>query len=181
MNIYEKLMEARIEFHSADIKKSGWNDFSKYNYFELSDFVMPILKLCKKHKLFTKVTFTKELATLCVLDMENPDQSITFTSPMGGAALKGTHEIQQIGAVETYQRRYLYVMMMDVVEHDAIDAGAPLDPLDELDACTTLESLQDLFAALYREAKNESAKKAVKARYDKAKKAFATADGAGGE
>jgi hypothetical protein len=41
---------------------------------------------------------------------------------MGSAALKGCHEVQNIGAVETYQRRYLWVTAMEIVEHDALDA-----------------------------------------------------------
>jgi len=40
---------------------------------------------------------------------------------MGSAALKGCHEVQNIGAVETYQRRYLWVAALEIVEHDALD------------------------------------------------------------
>lgn len=40
---------------------------------------------------------------------------------MGSAALKGVHEVQNIGAVETYQRRYLWVAALEIVEHDALD------------------------------------------------------------
>jgi hypothetical protein len=57
--------------------------------------------------------------------------SVTFTSPMGSAQLKGCHEVQNIGAVETYQRRYLYVTALAIVEHDALDAttgSAPVEP-----------------------------------------------------
>jgi hypothetical protein len=41
---------------------------------------------------------------------------------MGSASLKGCHEVQNIGAVETYQRRYLYTTAMSIVESDALDA-----------------------------------------------------------
>ena len=41
---------------------------------------------------------------------------------MGGAAMKGLHAVQNIGAVETYQRRYLWVTAMEIVEHDALEA-----------------------------------------------------------
>jgi len=63
---------------------------------------------------------------------------------MGSAALKGCHEVQNIGAVETYQRRYLWVTAMEIVEHDVLDATTgdskfnqvklsanPYDDLDE--------------------------------------------------
>jgi hypothetical protein len=51
---------------------------------------------------------------------------IVITSPMATASLKGAHEIQNMGAVETYQRRYLWMTAMELVENDPIDASPPL-------------------------------------------------------
>ena len=50
---------------------------------------------------------------------------------MGSAQLKGCHIVQNIGAVETYQRRYLYVSALAIVEHDALDAvtGSDVAPV----------------------------------------------------
>jgi hypothetical protein len=47
---------------------------------------------------------------------------IHINSPMSSAALKGCHEVQNLGAVQTYLRRYLWVTAMEIVEHDALDA-----------------------------------------------------------
>jgi hypothetical protein len=47
---------------------------------------------------------------------------MVITSPMSSAALKGCHEVQNLGAVQTYIRRYLWVTAMEIVEHDALDA-----------------------------------------------------------
>jgi hypothetical protein len=80
-----------------------------------------IQTLFKKHGLCDVISFTQELATMVVYDVED-GSSATFTSPMGSAQLKGCHEVQNIGAVETYQRRYLYVTALAIVEHDALDA-----------------------------------------------------------
>jgi hypothetical protein len=41
---------------------------------------------------------------------------------MSTAALKGCHEVQNLGAVQTYLRRYLWVAALEIVEHDALDA-----------------------------------------------------------
>jgi hypothetical protein len=38
--------------------------------------------------------------------------------------MKGCNEIQAMGAMMTYIRRYLYVNALEIVEHDAIDATA---------------------------------------------------------
>jgi hypothetical protein len=109
------------------MKKSGHNKFAGYQYFELGDFLLPIQQIFNDVGLCGVVSFTAETATLRIVDIESPDQQIEFTSPMGSAALKGCHEVQNIGAVETYQRRYLYVTALEIVEHDALEAvtGSP--------------------------------------------------------
>jgi len=71
------------------------------------------------------VSFDKELATLTITDTEDSTE-IKLTSPMAEANLKGCHPIQNLGAVETYTRRYLWVSAMEIVEHDALDSSAPL-------------------------------------------------------
>lgn len=127
MNIYEKLQTARVELQGLKIKKSGENKFAGYSYHELSDFLPAINQLCQEKKLFTQVTFDQEVATLTITDAEKPEDYITFTSPMAEANLKGCHPIQNMGAVQTYQRRYLYMMAFEIVEHDALDGADPKD------------------------------------------------------
>lgn len=121
MKVCKKLVEVRNELQTMSLSKSGHNKFAGYKYFELGDFLPAIQTLFKKHGLCDVISFTQELATMVVYDVED-GSSVTFTSPMGSAQLKGCHEVQNIGAVETYQRRYLYVTALAIVEHDALDA-----------------------------------------------------------
>lgn len=121
MKVCKKLVEVRNELQTMSLSKSGHNKFAGYKYFELGDFLPAIQNLFKKHGLCDVISFTQELATMVVYDVED-GSSVTFTSPMGSAQLKGCHEVQNIGAVETYQRRYLYVTALAIVEHDALDA-----------------------------------------------------------
>lgn len=104
------------------MKKSGHNKFANYQYFELGDFLTPIQQIFNEVGLCGVVSFSAETATLRIVDTDSPNEVIEFTSPMGSAALKGCHEVQNIGAVETYQRRYLYVTALEIVEHDALEA-----------------------------------------------------------
>jgi hypothetical protein len=122
VNVYAKLQQARIELQSSELKKSGNNKFAGYNYFELSDFLPHINEIFHKLGLFSQISFTNDLATLTIVNTEKPDEQIVFTSPMAEANLKGCHPIQNLGAVETYNRRYLYVTALEIVEHDALDA-----------------------------------------------------------
>jgi hypothetical protein len=126
MSVYTKLNEARAKFHSLQLKKSGHNKFAGYSYFELGDFLIPGLQVFKEHGLCSVVTFTADTASMRIIDTETSEE-VVITSPMGSAALKGCHEVQNIGAVETYQRRYLWVAALEIVEHDAVDAETGSD------------------------------------------------------
>jgi hypothetical protein len=119
--VYAKLQKARMMLQAAPIKKSGHNKFAGYQYFELGDFLPTINEIFNELGLCSVISFDKELATLRIIDTDNGG-SITFTSPMADAHLKGCHPIQNLGAVETYSRRYLYVTALEIVEHDALDA-----------------------------------------------------------
>lgn len=122
MNLYEKLQVARVELQNANLKKSGENTFSHYTYFELSDVLPTINNLCLKYKIFPHVSFFGDGAILTILNIEKPDEIVEFNSPHADAQLKGCHPIQNLGAVETYQRRYLYMAAFEIVEHDVLDA-----------------------------------------------------------
>jgi len=121
LKVCKKLIEVRNELQTMPLSKSGHNKFAGYKYFELGDFLPAIQGLFKKHGLCDVISFTQDLATMVIYDTDD-GSSVTFTSPMGSAQLKGCHEVQNIGAVETYQRRYLYVTALAIVEHDALDA-----------------------------------------------------------
>ena len=119
--VYRKLAIARAKLRGQALKKSGKNKFAGYDYFELGDFLHPTLQIFDELGLIGVVSFNKDEATLKILDVDSGGE-ILITSPFGSAALKGCHEVQNIGAVETYQRRYLWVAAMEIVEHDALDA-----------------------------------------------------------
>jgi hypothetical protein len=121
-NVHQRLNEARIKFHQTELKKSGRNTFANYSYFELGDFLVPALQIFDEVGLCGTISFTADTATMVVSNIDDPAQQIEFTSPMGSAALKGCHEVQNIGAVETYQRRYLWVTALEIVEHDGLEA-----------------------------------------------------------
>jgi hypothetical protein len=120
-NIYEKLQDCKAELQALSLPKTGENKFAHYSYWELSDYLPTVISLFKQHKLFSYFSFGLELATLTIINSEQPEESISLTSPMAAADLKGCHAIQNMGAVETYQRRYLYMAALDISEPDALD------------------------------------------------------------
>ena len=128
MNLLQKINAARDAFHALKLEKTGHNKFAGYHYFELGDFLIPALRVFSDVGLLAVVSFDKDVASMRIFDEVNPEvPPLVITSPMGSAALKGCHEVQNIGAVETYQRRYLWVAALEIVEHDALDATTGKD------------------------------------------------------
>jgi hypothetical protein len=122
----KKLMQARIELQGTQLKKSGHNKFAGYNYFELGDFLPTIQNIFNRIGLCGVVSYSTEYATLTITDTDD-GSAIVITSPLSEANLKGAHPIQNLGAVETYQRRYLWMTAMEIVEHDVLDSGQGSD------------------------------------------------------
>ncbi len=123
MSVFKKLQDARIQLQNTKLSKSGKNKFAGYEYFELGDFLPVIQTICQKVGLCGVVSFNNEMAYLTIYDTDGGDSNfVTFTSPMSSAALKGCHDVQNLGAVQTYLRRYLWTNAFEIVEHDALDA-----------------------------------------------------------
>ncbi len=126
MTVHRKLMEARIRLQSTELKKSGLNKFAGYTYFELGDFIPAIQQIFYDIGLCGIVSFKADYAELAIYDTEDGTM-VMITSPMADANLKGAHPIQNLGATESYQRRYLWMTAMEIVEHDVIDSTAGAD------------------------------------------------------
>lgn len=125
MSVHKKLMQARIQLQNLPLKKTGHNKFAGYYYFELGDFLPDVQQIFNNIGLCGYISYDAEIASLTIVDLED-NSTIVITSPMVEANLKGAHPIQNLGAVETYTRRYLWVTAMEIVEHDALDSSAPL-------------------------------------------------------
>jgi len=125
MNIYDKLNEARLQFAAAGKKMTGSNGHTKRGYYTLNDILPTLNKICAGLHLCNIVSFGQEMASLTIINTEGQErgafETIAFTSPMSTASLKGCHEVQNLGAVETYLRRYLYLAAYEIVEDDLLD------------------------------------------------------------
>lgn len=121
-NIYTKLMEVRVNFHKLELKKSGLNKFAGFKYYELGDFLVPATKLLQEANLCPMISFNNELATMVLINGDNPTEQIEFTSPMRNLEIKGSNAVQSLGGVQTYLTRYLYIQLLNIVEADVFDA-----------------------------------------------------------
>jgi len=128
-NVYSKLQKTRTELLEKPLKKSGKNAFAKFSYFELADFVPTVTHLLEKNGLCSATTFDtdsydplKQLFVLTIFNVDEPTDKIEFKIPYVMPQMKGANPIQELGAGITYCRRYCYLMALDLVENDVIDA-----------------------------------------------------------
>ena len=141
-NVFKKLQDARVRLQKTELSKSGRNKFAGYEYFELGDFIPAVQKICNDVGLCGVINYTQITATLSIHDTDG-EGVIVFESPMSTAALKGCHEVQNLGAVQSYLRRYLWMTAFEIVEHDGLDATtggeAPVQKKVEVKAAPKVE------------------------------------------
>jgi hypothetical protein len=146
MSVLVKLNAARKAFHERKLKKTGHNAFAGYDYFELGDFLVPALQIFDDLKLSGVISFGTDLASMTLTDLEDGSQFV-ITSPMSTAKLKACHEEQNLGAVQTYLRRYLWVAALEIVEHDALNLTQGKGDVDDgfkaFDLASALQAVED--------------------------------------
>ena len=122
MNIYEKLSKARLLLQQSELKKSGHNKNLNFSYMELEDFLPRLNEINAEVKLLPMFNVNTEKATLTIIDIEKPSESITFESHTAEATLKGgAAPIQELGSQHTYMRRYMYILSYEITEKDTLD------------------------------------------------------------
>jgi hypothetical protein len=142
-NIYGKLSEARIRLQEKNLKKSGRNKFAGFSYYELADFLPEINRIFGDLLVYSIFSIKEKVATLCLINYENPNENVVFESPVVDVELKGCTPIQSVGAVHTYMKRYLYMNALEIVENDALDAQAG-EIVNEIAKIDEIENIHDL-------------------------------------
>lgn len=124
LNVYGKLAVARGKFLKAPLKKSGTNTYAEFKYFELEDIVPTAISIFTDLGLVLIENITFENASATLVNVDNPEEFIIFNAPAKDPNIEnGTKmsAIQGLGAYITYMRRYLYMLVLDIVEADAVD------------------------------------------------------------
>lgn len=135
MSVHERLLNAKLDFNRMDIKKSGMNTGVGYMFFTLDDITGPILELEAKwrihiHMHTDKVDDENRMVGY-VVNLDNPNDVIMYSlkyevsesrlSSNTGNPI--TTKTQNVGAAITYMRRYMYLVIFDIIESDALDSS----------------------------------------------------------
>lgn len=125
MSVYKKLQQARLNVVNTTLKKSGRNTYARYEYFELGDFIPTVHKVFNDVGLCGVFTLTESTAYLSVHETEG-DGMVQFSTPLVSAEGEKQQAIQLLGSTHTYMRRYLWLMALELVEHDGVDVLPPV-------------------------------------------------------
>ena len=119
-NVLQKLLLCRDAISKIDVKKMGYNKFSKYDYFTPEQISTMVLKVCVENTLLTKFDLIRnELGVywvLTVYDVES-DEKIDFTMASAIPDITATNAAQQLGGCMTYTERYLKMTAFGIVDN----------------------------------------------------------------
>lgn len=132
--ILRRIAEIRQEWELLQHTKSGVNHHSEFTYFELEDIVPAATKLCRDHNTMFVVNFPDETVTgtLYCLDSDECFKFVTRKESIKDPAKFRMNEIQASGAAMTYYRRYMWGLLLDILDPDKIDSdtSAPVSPVE---------------------------------------------------
>ena len=127
MSLARKLNTARVMFLEQNPKKSGKNTHQQFMYFELGDIVPVKNAIYEILGLLDIIEFTENTATLTLIDIDS-DKEMKFNVPfivatpiIGKTGNPINTDVQSMGSSITYYRRYLYQIVLDIVENDELD------------------------------------------------------------
>ena len=130
-SLYEKLQAVKYDLSKSGLKKDiqGFG----FQYMGLPNIIPPIEKACYEHRITAVTTFVGDNICECTVYDWDSEKTIVIQSPVkyldinspqnvsanGKKALKT--EIQALGAIQTYMRRYMLFTLFDIAENDLID------------------------------------------------------------
>lgn len=158
MNAFQKLQLARVRFLSAGVEKSGKHMKLEYKYFELADIVPMAETIFLEVGLLMVPSMHGDTATARVYNVNDPEDYIDFVAPytpiapiISNAGNQVTNEMQATGSSITYIRRYLWQLVLDIIETDSIDSGEldlPPAPAPAKKVPVTTQQRQEIKAEL---------------------------------
>ena len=162
MNVYAKLLEARKRFLEAGVKKEGVNRYAEFKYFRLDEIIPVKQAIFKDLGLADVISFGADCASLMIIDVDNPSDVLIFTSQLAPDESMIKNPIQKVGAIQTYVRRYLYLLALDIIESDGIEetagkpdsednTSAPTQPIKKFNRPATAEEREETKKELINE------------------------------
>ena len=125
-SLNESIIEIRVELQNAKLKKSGKNSFAGFDYFELGDFLPKLNELMLKEGINDNYTIENNEAKLILIKGEEKQEYkmpfIIFDTPLSKNGKPSMQDIQYLGALNTYYKRYLYINAFGITDGEIINS-----------------------------------------------------------
>ena len=122
----ESIIEIRVKLQNSKIKKSGKNKFAGFDYFELADFLPRLNELMLEEGINDNFKITNEVASLTLIKGEEKQEYtmpfVLFKTPLNKSGQPSMQDIQYLGALNTYYKRYLYLNAFGITDGEVIDS-----------------------------------------------------------
>ena len=134
-SLNESVISIRVKLQNAKLKKSGKNKFAGFDYFELADFLPKLNELMLEEGVNDRFYIKDNYA---ILELQKGEEINTYTMPFvlfdtpinaktnektgEVREVKSMQDIQYLGALNTYYKRYLYLNAFGITDGEVIDS-----------------------------------------------------------
>lgn len=131
----QSIISIRVSLQNAKLKKSGKNKFAGFDYFELSDFLPKLNELMEAEDINDRYYIKDGYAVLEIVKGEEVNTYtmpfVLFETPVNVKVdsntgetreVKTMQDIQYLGALNTYYKRYLYLNAFGITDGEVIDS-----------------------------------------------------------
>jgi len=121
MEIYKKLLEARLSISAKKVKKDGTNTFSNYDYFTPVLVAALTSDVCKEFNLLSLFSLKKDehgyYGELIIVNIDAPKEQIVTQMRTEKPSITATNNAQQMGGCETYTKRYMLMSAFGIADN----------------------------------------------------------------
>ena len=126
MSLNKAIIKIRVDLQSKNLKQSGKNKFAGFTYFELADFLPHLNVLMLENEINDRYYVSENMACLDLIHKEEV-QTYTipytqFMTPTNKSGQPSMQDIQYLGALNTYYKRYLYLNAFGITDGEIVDA-----------------------------------------------------------
>jgi len=121
MSVYKKLQACRASIKASDLKKQGYNQYSKYDYYTPGQVDKLVYDACLSEELFTKFDLIQDehglFGQLTVIDLDDGKEAV-WKGATKMPVITATNAAQQMGGCMTFSERYLKQTAFDIVDNN---------------------------------------------------------------
>ena len=121
LKVLQKIQDCRASIKAEKLKKSGRNEYSKYDYYTPEQVDALVYGVCVVNKLFNKYELKRDehgiYGKITVVDLESGERE-EFVGATEMPAITATNATQQMGGCMTYTERYLLMFIYDIKDNN---------------------------------------------------------------